>query len=180
MVDPPVGCSGSYWSAPDRYVGYYPCYSLPAPCMGEVPGWTQVSNSNAGLGTYCCSNCIVREIIWQRVCTPNWVCELPLNGYEIDGCGNKRANPACAYREAVLASCEWPSNVIAGQSIQLPITINQGSMTENYKLVFSGDFAGELSPFTVNAGTGQQQFTVGNLIFTTGGAKNVTASLVKA
>ncbi|MBU0778386.1 PEGA domain-containing protein, partial [Patescibacteria group bacterium] len=41
-------------------------------------------------------------------CTPNWQCEPGQTGYEIDGCGNRRANPACVYREAVLASCQWP------------------------------------------------------------------------
>lgn len=113
------------------------------------------------------------------VCVPNWQCEPGQTGYEMDGCGNVRANPACAYREASLYSCTWPQNPIAGQTYQIGITINQGSKTENYKIVFTGDFVDESAPFTVNAGTGQQQFTVGNLIFTTGGAKNVTASLVK-
>ena len=28
-------------------------------------------------------------------CVPAWKCELPLNGYENDGCGNRRLNPAC-------------------------------------------------------------------------------------
>lgn len=28
-------------------------------------------------------------------CVPNWQCEQPSNGYESDGCGNRRANSAC-------------------------------------------------------------------------------------
>ena len=28
-------------------------------------------------------------------CIPEWNCELPLNGYESDGCGNRRLNDAC-------------------------------------------------------------------------------------
>lgn len=28
-------------------------------------------------------------------CVPNWQCELPINGYESDGCGNRRLNPIC-------------------------------------------------------------------------------------
>jgi len=28
-------------------------------------------------------------------CVPTWVCETPLNGYEKDGCGNRRQNSAC-------------------------------------------------------------------------------------
>ena len=113
------------------------------------------------------------------VCVQNWQCEPGLTGFEIDGCGNKRENPACAYREASLVSCTWPQNPIAGQTYQVRITINQGSKDENYKLVFSGDFVGESAPFMVNAGTGQQQFTVGNITVPTGGTKSVTATLVK-
>lgn len=44
-------------------------------------------------GTYntqeeCLSACIIP-------CTPDWKCEQPLNGYETDGCGNRRLNPSC-------------------------------------------------------------------------------------
>lgn len=28
-------------------------------------------------------------------CIPNWQCELPMNGYENDGCGNRRVNTIC-------------------------------------------------------------------------------------
>lgn len=28
-------------------------------------------------------------------CTPLWACELPLNGYLNDGCGNRQLNSAC-------------------------------------------------------------------------------------
>lgn len=30
------------------------------------------------------------------VCAPSWVCEIGQTGWEIDGCGNRRQNPACA------------------------------------------------------------------------------------
>ncbi len=33
--------------------------------------------------------------ISESPCVPNWVCEYPLNGYESDGCGNRRLNSAC-------------------------------------------------------------------------------------
>jgi len=118
-------------------------------------------------------------IVPSPSCVPNWQCEPGQTGFEIDGCGNRRANPACVYREAVLASCQWPLEAIAGQAANVTITVNQGSLIENYKLVFSGDFAGESTPFIVDAGAGQQQFTIGNLIFTTGGTKNVSATLIK-
>lgn len=108
-----------------------------------------------------------------------WRCEEGLTGYEVDDCGNRRPNPLCAYREASLVSCSWPQNPIAGQTYQVGITVNQGSKDENYKLVFIGDFTGESAPFMVNAGTGQQQFTAGNITFPTGGSKSVTAALVR-
>lgn len=28
-------------------------------------------------------------------CIPDWICEKPFNGYESDGCGNRRLNPDC-------------------------------------------------------------------------------------
>lgn len=31
----------------------------------------------------------------QSPCVPSWVCETPLNGYEKDGCGNRRLNASC-------------------------------------------------------------------------------------
>lgn len=34
-------------------------------------------------------------IILETTCTPEWVCEQPLSGYEIDGCGNRQPNPDC-------------------------------------------------------------------------------------
>ena len=111
-------------------------------------------------------------------CVPFWQCEPGGTGFEVDGCGNRRPNAACTYREAALLSCQWPVNAIAGQMVQVSIIITQGSVSENYKLVFSGDFIGASNPFTVNAGTGQQSFSI-PLTLATAGTKNVTASLVK-
>jgi hypothetical protein len=201
------------------------------------------------------------------VCVPVWNCELPLNGWEADGCGNRRGNGACnppiapkwnvsiyardsvagtvipgatvtvgtqsqvtdvfgmalftvdqgtisisisktgyttfnknesvfahstfiyplvsslpppIYREAGLASCaQIPPNIVVGQFYPVTIIINQGSKTENYKLVFSGGYVAESVPFSITAGTGQIESTYNNLIFGTGGPKNVTISLVK-
>ncbi|MDD3813324.1 MAG: hypothetical protein PHZ02_01650, partial [Desulfocapsaceae bacterium] len=66
-----------------------------------------------------------------------------------------------------------------GQPYELVILVNQGSITEGYKIVFSGGYTGDSTPFMVTAGTGQQQFTIGNMVFTSGGTKSITASLVK-
>ena len=93
--------------------------------------------------------------------------------------GGSTTPPQPAYGEAMLVSCNFPANAIAGQTYQGTITVNQGSLTENYKLVFSGDLAGESMPFTINTGTGQQQITISNMVFPTGGPKTVTAALVK-
>ena len=30
------------------------------------------------------------------VCIPNWQCDQPLNGYELDGCGSRRPNTVCS------------------------------------------------------------------------------------
>jgi len=38
---------------------------------------------------------IVTGII-PPICVPSWRCEWPLNGYESDGCGNRRLNSACS------------------------------------------------------------------------------------
>jgi len=42
-------------------------------------------------------------------CVPNWQCEIPLNGYESDGCGNRRLNSSC---NACVPNwvCEYPLN----------------------------------------------------------------------
>lgn len=82
------------------------------------------------------------------------------------------------FLEASLVSCTWQENIIAGQPAQITITVNRGSVSENYKLVFSGDFIGESPPFLVSAGTGQLTFTA-SVVFPTG-VKTITASLVKA
>jgi len=34
-------------------------------------------------------------IVTGIICTPNWQCEIPLNEYENDGCGNRRLNIEC-------------------------------------------------------------------------------------
>ncbi len=44
-------------------------------------------------------------------CVPAWICEQPLNGYEKDGCGNRRLNPACNPTTCIPSwTCEQPLN----------------------------------------------------------------------
>jgi hypothetical protein len=43
-------------------------------------------------------------------CTQNWKCEVPANGYEADGCGNRRLNPACNAPCVPVWVCEVPAN----------------------------------------------------------------------
>ncbi len=47
----------------------------------------------AGCGNYTLLNNITN--ITLDICTPNWQCEQPLNGYENDSCGSRRLNAAC-------------------------------------------------------------------------------------
>ncbi|MDD3813226.1 MAG: Ig-like domain-containing protein, partial [Desulfocapsaceae bacterium] len=189
-------------------------------------------------------NATVDFTVIDTSCVPDWQCELPLNGYEYDGCGNRRANAACnpappqtgtinitgcgnvfvgqtcqltavckdangvitnppltwksstptiatisasglvtaispgfvnftassqgytdstisrfiqqPYKEATLVSCQWPTGtLVLGQPYELVILVNQGSITEGYKIVFSGGYTGDSTPFMVTAGTGQ-------------------------
>lgn len=41
------------------------------------------------------ANLIVPASDITPICTTNWQCESPLNGYESDGCGNRRVNSQC-------------------------------------------------------------------------------------
>ncbi len=45
-------------------------------------------------------------------CTPSWACEQPLNGYEADGCGNRRLNTICNPTGGCIPNwqCEQPLN----------------------------------------------------------------------
>jgi len=60
-----------------------------------------------------------------KKCTSNWQCEIPLNGYEYDGCGNRRLN------------IEGICGIIRGTIIQLNainLTTNQTIKTYEWKL----------------------------------------------
>jgi len=60
-----------------------------------------------------------------KKCTSNWQCELPLNGYEYDGCGNRRLNT------------EGICGIIKGTIIQLDainLATNQTIKTYEWKL----------------------------------------------
>ncbi len=49
------------------------------------------------------------QSIWVTpTCVPNWQCEQPLNGYEADGCGNRRLNSTCNVPSVYV--CEQPLN----------------------------------------------------------------------
>jgi len=66
-----------------------------------------------------------KTLIVLKKCTSNWQCELPLNGYEYDGCGNRRLN------------IEGICGIIKGTIIQLDainLTTNQTIKTYEWKL----------------------------------------------
>ena len=66
--------------------------------------------ANSAVGYYRTHSTVVKSIYFENIkygtaradveynpgpCTPDWKCETPLNGYESDGCGNRRFNPVC-------------------------------------------------------------------------------------
>lgn len=61
----------------------------------------QEKQSNTGkivlvaIGLGAAAYLLTRPTTTAQPCTPTWVCETPLNGYEKDGCGNRRLNSAC-------------------------------------------------------------------------------------
>ncbi len=72
-ASPPTGTSSSFWKDKDTYVGYYQCADPAFKCPDEsqAPGWKKISQKvMSGLGGYGgCGNCIMTEIIWQRIAT---------------------------------------------------------------------------------------------------------------
>lgn len=107
-----------------------------------------------------------------------------------EACGNATASAGYGYgwccvfvdtrpEEAVLTSCSSPTKVMAGVAFNMVITIDGGRDARYYKIVFSGDYIGETAPFLVSEGPSTQQFLAGNIVFTTGGSKSITATLVK-
>ena len=85
-----------------------------------------------------------------------------------------------SYVEASLVSCQWPSSPVAGQAAQMTVNVNGGSVTEPYKLSFTGAITATSNSFTVNANTTGQSFTVTITFPTAGSSQSVIASLVKA
>ena len=81
--------------------------------FGEIPqaetgGVLTIDTSNFATGTYVLTlkvqnSCGEWSLIHSETislveeCIPDWQCEQPLNGYESDGCGNRRLNTNCEY-----------------------------------------------------------------------------------
>lgn len=95
------------------------------------------------------------------------------------GMPNQTVTVLAPYAEANLISCTWPPSGIAGQATQMTAIVNGGTATESYKLAFTGAITGYSNPFTVNANTANQTFTVTGT-FPSAGLATVTATLVKA
>lgn len=57
----------------------------------KLPGYQDIIESTeliSGQG-----NITIKDFV--PTCIPNWQCEQPLNGYEFDGCGNRKLNIMC-------------------------------------------------------------------------------------
>lgn len=57
-----------------------------------------------------CNKCDTTKCTTLTICTPNWQCETPLNGYEADGCGHRRTNVNCNVACVPVWACETPLN----------------------------------------------------------------------
>lgn len=75
-------------------------------------------------------------------CIPNWLCEQPLNGYMVDGCGNRKAD----------SSCNPPP----------PLTsIIISSTPPGAEIYFNGSDQGQVTPYTFT-----NYYTAGQLTVT--------------
>lgn len=67
--------------------------------VSAYEGKTATVQFNIIPSSYCGNSDHGNTYLWidnvTTPCTPNWQCEQPLNGYESDGCGNRRLNSAC-------------------------------------------------------------------------------------
>lgn len=67
--------------------------------MGDFEGfaYTQITiNDGMGFEFKATYKGITKYYSIVAPCVPDWLCETPLNGYEEDGCGNRRENVDCA------------------------------------------------------------------------------------
>ncbi len=78
---------------------WYQCEDPRFPCPTGNEEWEEFSRMSGSMGSHGgCSDCLMTGIVWIKIelpCVPNWMCEYPLNGYEQDGCGNRRLNSSC-------------------------------------------------------------------------------------
>ena len=86
--------------------------------------------------------------------------------------------PCSSLPPPTIALYRFPANLIAREEFILSVFINQGSITWDYKLIFSGGITAESVPFTVNSGTGLQEVKI-PLVFDSSGDKIVCIALVK-
>lgn len=77
-------------------------------------------------------------------CVSNWQCELPLNGYESDGCDNRRLNPICniTLGDAQIMSTPTGARIYIDNidtGLSTPVTIlDLISGSHTYKLTLTG------------------------------------------
>jgi hypothetical protein len=85
-------------------------------------------------------------------CVPNWQCEQPLNGYESDGCGNRRTNSACNLTIAKITAISFTPSQTS--------CIEPCSLSVDITWRNDGDMTGSFEPSivvdTVRTGIGTQ------------------------
>jgi len=76
-----------------------------------VNGFDIFDLTNISIGThiYCAvpsTVSICDTFTVNQQCVPNWLCELPYNGYENDGCGNRRLNNNCKSQSTITCGAD--------------------------------------------------------------------------
>jgi len=95
----------------------------------------------------------INRTLYSISCVPSWTCEIPLNGFEVDGCGNSRANPACLPITLAKGSIKFTSTISGAevfldgtdQGVKTPVTITDipaGSHEYSLKLAGFLDYTG--------------------------------------
>lgn len=102
--NPPPGVSNSYGETTEswyRHEGFVTQWALDVTISyfhlqsGDVINIEVASNGRMTETGVDWSPYSQYKITYNGACIPVWKCEQPLNGYEFDGCGNRRLNTAC-------------------------------------------------------------------------------------
>jgi hypothetical protein len=96
--------------------------------------WDSMNNVS-GTYTFCVNTVCAAPITLQCTSTV-WACELPYNGYEFDGCGNRRLNSACDALVACnsISKDTWKpatTNPKSGENLAITVRSNETNKAFN-------------------------------------------------